>query len=90
MGKKKAYKKLAAAAAQLPAYTKMAHENHLCTGAEMIAMGHTEIDGVAVDPKQQYVNPMPVVLEINHKRRMKKLLNYYGTEAVDNYIQANK
>ena len=90
MGKKNKYRKAALAAKVLPIVMKDSHENHFEKGWEMIARGQTEITGEPIIGHKIYVNPMPVSMAINHKRRMKKLINQYGSEVVDVYVEANK
>ena len=90
MGKKNKYRKALLAAKELPIVMKDSHENHIEKGWEMIARGQTEINGEPILPHQIYINPMPVSMAINHKRRIKKLINAYGPEVVEVYVEANQ
>ena len=90
MGKKKKYKLIGQSLGDLPIVMRNCHENHLMQGHEMIKNGETEINGEKVEPWKTYVNPFPVQIAVNHKRRLKKLVNKYGNEVIDLYKQANK
>ncbi len=88
MGKKAKYKAAKKAAEFLPVVMQASHENHIENGWQMIARGETEINGKPVNPNEVYVNPLPVSMAINHKRRMKKLVNQYGNDIIPVYEEA--
>jgi hypothetical protein len=70
----------------LPAVETLNNERHWVDGAELIAQGHTEQDGVKFVPGVMYEQRMPVVLEVNHARNMKKAYNKFGDVGVMEYF----
>lgn len=89
MATKKKYKKMIAArAAEVPQVLAHTTEVHKVLGAELIAQGQTEIDGVAVVPGLYYIQRMPVILEVNHARRMRQIFKRYGNEGLLAYYDA--
>lgn len=89
MGKKARLKQIRKDVAGLPVIMKNSHENHICKGFELIANGQTEINGEKIEPFKDYNVPMPVLMNINHYRRAKKLVKQYGPEVVAVYKEAN-
>lgn len=88
MGKKAKAKMARKAVESLPIIMKDSHENHVESGWQMIARGQTEINGVPVQPMETYNNPMPVSMAINHQRRLKKLIQQYGSDVIPIYQTA--
>ena len=88
MGKKAQAKMARKAVQSLPVIMKDSHENHVETGWQMIARGQTEINGEKIEPMKIYNNPMPISMAINHGRRLKKLIQKYGTEIIPSYLAA--
>ena len=88
MGKKAKAKMARKAVQSLPVVMKDSHENHIESGWQMIARGQTEINGEKVEPMKTYNNPMPVSMAINHGRRMKKLIQKYGSDIIPVYQEA--
>jgi hypothetical protein len=87
--KKKIAKQLGQIAETLPTVTMLTHEKHLMKGEDMIINGQTELkDGKPIIAGKAYINPMPVIMEVNHKRRMKKLYKKFGPGVIPNYIKA--
>lgn len=66
----------------LPSVEVLTHEVHYVIGRELIAQGHTEQDGKPIIEDYMYEQNMPVILEVSHKRAMKKLYRKYGDAGV--------
>lgn len=90
MGKKKRYRGLKEKASQLPPFMINTTERHFVDGSEMLDLNRVKDDGGTYIPGKVYVDVMPVMMEANHKRRMKKLVNKYGPDIADQYVEANK
>jgi hypothetical protein len=89
MGKKKKYKKLLEAAKVNPLVFRQTHEIHRMTGKQLIEEFEiTEIDGKPVVHDQIYNYNFPVQIAVNHKRKLRKLVNTYGPEVVPIYQEA--
>lgn len=82
-------RQIASIALEMPVVCEHTQEKHYVDGSILIAQGHTELeDGTKVIAGIQYEQMMPVVIAINHKRRMiqayitggeLKLLHYIDT-----------
>jgi hypothetical protein len=70
----------------LPPVETLTQERHVVKGRELIAQGHTKEDGKAVKEELYYEQYMPVVMDISHKRNMKKLFRKYGDAGVMQYF----
>lgn len=90
MGKKKHLKVLKRIAQELPDVMAQTHEVHYVLGAVLIAQGHQDVDGLPINPVQRYEQTMPVLLGMNHKRRMKRMFIAHGPAGVNSYIKAVK
>lgn len=71
---------------KLPVVMSPTQEFHIVTGQELIDQDIEDIDGLKVDPEQQYSQPMPVQIARNHFRRMKKAFKQQGAPGVAKYI----
>jgi hypothetical protein len=92
MGKKKHLKVLKQIAQELPEVTTNTIEYHEVLGAVLLAQGQThEDDGTTpINPLKVYTQAMPVVLAVNHKRRMRNMFINHGAAGVNSYIKAVK
>lgn len=88
MGKKSTAKKMRMHVEGLPVIMRKSHENHIVTGAELIRNGQTEIGGQKVELHKVYNDPMPVMIAVNHARRLKKLVKQYGEDVIPVYKEA--
>lgn len=88
MGKKKRYKGINEATMQLPTITRTSCEKHYRLGQDLINDNRTDIENI--DAKKVYVDTLPVILPVNHKRNLKKLVNKFGKEVIGVYCEANK
>lgn len=86
--KKKLKKQIAAEAAKVPQVDINVGEWQHVFGAELLMQGETEIDGVPIQPKKLYRQKMPVVLAVNHGRRMTKIFKKKGNEGLLAYYDA--
>ena len=85
--KKKLKKKMQAMISNMPLMSTLTQEEHYVKGAELIAQGHTEQDGIKIDPDKMYRQMMPVVIARNHENGFKKAFAQGGREGVTNYIK---
>ena len=88
MGKKSTAKKIRKHVESLPVIMRNCHENHVTTGADLIRNGQTEVNGEKVEVHKVYNVPMPVMIAVNHARRLKKLVKQYGNDVIPVYKQA--
>lgn len=70
----------------LPSVEVLTQERHFVYGRELMAQGHTEEKGETIIPDRMYEQYMPVIIEHNHKRAMKKLYRRYGDTGVIEYF----
>jgi hypothetical protein len=74
-------------APKLPILMEHTHELHFVDGSELIAQGHTELeDGRKVYAGLTYEQNMPVMIAMNHERRLRKAYKKHGKEGVFAYI----
>lgn len=86
--KKKFKKKLAAMVAAMPIVNTLTQEQHIVTGEELIAQGHTEHEsGEKVVADAKYKQMMPVVIRRNHEKGLMKAFAKNGREGVTHYIK---
>jgi hypothetical protein len=88
MGKKSTYKKLRKIAEQMPVIMKPSCEVHMVKGTELIQQGHTENEQGEINPYQTYLQKMPVLIAVNHKRAIKKAFKKHGIEGIQAYAEA--
>lgn len=90
--KKKLLKEMRARAAEVPQVNINVTEKHYVKGADLIAQGEDFINDngalVKVDPEKMYPQRMPVILAVNHARRMRKIYKKAGNEGVLAYYDA--
>ena len=87
--KKKHLKAIAQVAAELPTVTQQSFERHLVKGSTLLAQGQViGHDDKPIVPTDGYFDEFPVIMAINHKRRMKKLFKKHGEAGIFGYIQA--
>lgn len=88
--KKTTLKNIEFLAASMPVVMKQTNEYHLVMGSELIDQGDTQRDGKKIVPEQMYKQSMPVMIEVNHKRAIRKLLEKRGLRGVMAYCTAVK
>lgn len=89
MGKSKNLKRLRKYADLLPVVNTYTQEKHIVKGSEMIANGQKHLeDGGKILPDELYLTLMPVIMPINHGRRMKQMYNKHGVVGAMSYIAA--
>lgn len=71
---------------KLPVIQQQTHEVHLLTGAELQDMGYVEREGEPINPEKMYRYNAPVLLALNHYRRLKRAWMRYGYEGLKNYL----
>ena len=86
--KKKAAKIFKKIADKLQPVTFVTTEKHHVIGAVLLAQGHFEVNGEPINPIKIYTEDMPVVLQVNHKRRLKKFYKKNGIAGMHSYIKA--
>jgi hypothetical protein len=75
-------------AAAMPIVTETFHEVHHVDGSELIAQGHYELaDGTKVVAGVQYKQNMPVVMAVNHRRRMVRAYKAHGWQGILDYMK---
>lgn len=68
--------------------TELVNEVHYVKGFELIKQGQYEEDnGRKIDPLTQYTQQMPVIMQINHKRRLINAYKDKGQNGVIEYIR---
>jgi len=78
-------------APQLPIVMEYSTELHYVDGSELIAQGHTEFeDGTKVFAGIKYKQNMPVMVAMNHKRRLREAFKREGQQGILNYIDGLK
>jgi hypothetical protein len=89
MGKKNKYKGLSKVANQLPVVMRHCSEKHIVSGEQLIKEEDIQkINDKPVDPEKMYVQHYPVMIAINHKRKLKRLVDKYGSAIVPVYAQS--
>jgi hypothetical protein len=75
---------------KLPVVMEQTSEQHLVYGREMIAQGMFEdpVTGAKILPDIMYMQDMPVLIAVNHKRRLKEAYKNKGTEGIASYIDS--
>lgn len=97
--KKRLVKELAKVAAEMPVIFRQSVEKHFVKGSELLEQGITDLpnpranefgqpERVPVIAGMTYVQPMPVQIAINHKRKLKNVLKSYGISGVHSYVDA--
>lgn len=92
MGKASNFKKLRKFSNQLPDIAVPNKEIHIVKGSQLIEEYGTNITplGTTIEPDTVYNVPMPIIMQINHDRRMKKAYNKYGINGALAYIEVIK
>lgn len=85
MGKAKHFKRLRREAMELPAMAGTKTVGLHKTGAELIAEGVTEINGVAVNPKLNYTGRGKQSVSVNHLNNFKQSYYKKGIMGVEAY-----
>ena len=78
---------MATMVANMPLMTTLTQEEHYVKGQELIDQGHTEQDGIKIDPEKMYRQMMPVIMARNHEKGFMKAFAQGGREGVTNYIK---
>lgn len=69
----------------LPTVFYTVQESQVWSGKDLLLTGYeSQAD---IDPNQEYTIDSPVNIASNHYRRMKKLYQSHGVEAVNAYVQ---
>jgi hypothetical protein len=90
--KKNIVKQIRKVAEELPIIMRNTCEKHIMTGAEMIEeleLMKTE-DNKPVLPSERYLVRQPVLISINHHRKMKKIYKELNVQGLSLYINAVK
>jgi hypothetical protein len=90
LGKAAKLKKINRVAREMPIVKRNTIETHFVKGDELIASYGTNKmpNGEIIDPEKVYRQQMPVIAEVNHKRKMKRMFNQYGYDGIVMYMQA--
>lgn len=77
-------------AARLPQVMEQTSEQHLVYGRELIEQGMYDdpATGNKINPDIMYMQDMPVLMAVNHKRRLKERYRSGGLPAVSEYIDS--
>lgn len=77
-------------AAKLPVVMEQTSEQHLVYGRELIAQGMFEdpATGAKILPDIMYMQDMPVLIAVNHKRRLKQAYKENRTDGIGAYIDS--
>lgn len=71
----------------LPMINQCSHEQHLMTGAEILAWNTmTEIDGEKINPDKKYLFNSPVYMVQNNQRAMKRAFLRNGPDGIKNFL----
>jgi hypothetical protein len=74
---------------QLPVVMEHTSELHYVDGEELIAQGHTELsNGEKVIADKKYSQHLPVLIAVNHKRRLMNAFKQRGGEGISEYIRS--
>lgn len=84
-GKKKTAANLQMIADSMPVIMRNTIEYHMVKGSDLIAQGHTEEDGVAIDTEVNYKQDMPVKIALNHKNNLKTWFASHGLLGIQIY-----
>jgi hypothetical protein len=65
-------------------------EQHFVQGSELIDQGMYEdpATGKKIIPDVMYMQDMPVLISVNHKRRLKEAFKNKGTDGIASYIDS--
>lgn len=78
---------------QLPRMNAHSSFKTIVSGSDLMAAGKFTIpSGIGlpedhVDPTAEYLQSNPLLVPVNHKRRMRKLFNKYGAEGLAAYVK---
>jgi hypothetical protein len=77
---------------KLPVVMQHTSELHHVLGEDLIEQGHTVLtNGEKVVPGKKYQQHMPVMLAVNHRRKLKKAFELNGGDGIAAYIaEVNK
>lgn len=89
MGKKSTLKKIKRIAAKLPAEMMQTTERHVLTGIELKQEGFDETEK-DIEDHRKYIRNLPVILQVNHNRRMKKIYAEKGLQGLNDYVEKVK
>jgi hypothetical protein len=74
-------------AMKLPLLKEQSCEKHLTKGQEILDWGTvTEIDGEPIDPEKNYLYSFPVVVHVDHLKRLQKGWKRKGPDGVSEYL----
>lgn len=79
---------LKAIAKELPAERYASRNSVVLTGEEILQSGQTESKGEPIDPKQKYIQEVPLIIGKNHFRRLKRSYDSAGFPGVKTYLKA--
>lgn len=71
----------------LPVIMETSHEDHKMTGAEMIEMGYVLEEGEVIIPEGKYIYKYPVMMAVNHYRRLKRAWLKEGEPGILAYLK---
>lgn len=87
--KKRHLKAIREVAEKLPTVTQKSVEKHIVKGSTLLAMGQVlGYNDKPIVPEDGYLDEFPVIMAINHTRRMKKLYKKHGDAGIFGYIEA--
>ena len=72
---------------QMPVFTDNCCEVHIMTGLELKEMGYVEKEGKPLIDDAKYNFRYPVIMAINHYRRIKKAWLKDGEDGLKNYFE---
>lgn len=90
MGKKAKLKKIRRIAEAMPIINTRRVHATIVTGEELLKKGVKDVKGQEVDPNINYREKKIVSVPLNHNRKMKKLYQMNGMNAVKMYMGAVK
>jgi hypothetical protein len=56
------------------------------SGEDLLLSGHSEVDGQPIDPEETYLIRVPLILQVNHHRRLKRAMARSGVDGVIHYL----
>lgn len=75
-------------AIKLPLLKEHSCEKHLTKGSEILEWGTiTEIDGQPIKPDQDYLYNFPLIIYVDHLKRLQKAWKRKGPDGVTDYLQ---
>lgn len=87
--KKKLKKMIAEHFALMPKVNTLTQEQHIVTGSELLEQGHFEnAGGEKVNKDATYNQMMPVIVQDNHDRRIKRAFKKGGRDGVTQYLKS--